>query len=309
MWFELRAIFTHLSHDPSTRAIVLSGAGPKAFTSGLDVLDASQNDLIASDSASSPSTPKQDGARFATEMRRNILDFQDCISAVERCEKPVIAALHGYTLGLGIDIAVCCDVRICAAETRFAVKEVDIGIAADVGTLSRLVKVVGAGSWVKDVCLSARIFGAEEAARVGFVSWVAEKGGKEAVIEEAVRWAVVVAGKSPVAVQGTKELLNWSREHSVQDGEFWGLQNGGSGSRKQFKKATLMNFDTVYGWLTSSTTTQDSATLAYGTVPCCNPVMCRPLCRQACGRKLHGLRNYDFPCTLTHSREATRRQQ
>lgn len=220
MWLELRDIFTHLSHDASTRIIILSGAGPKAFTTGLDVLAASQSGPIASLPSSSHSTPKADSARFATKLRRHILEFQDCISAIERCEKPVIAALHGYTLGLGMDIAVCCDVRICAAETRFAVKEVDIGLAADIGTLSRLGKVVGAGSWVKDVCLSARIFDAEEAHRVGFVSWVAEKGGKQAVVEEAVRWAGVVAGKSPVAVQGTKELLNWSREHTVQDGEF-----------------------------------------------------------------------------------------
>lgn len=218
MWLEFRDIFTHLSHDPSTRAIVLSGAGPQAFTSGLDVLAASQSGVLAPQSSASSSNTQKDGARIATDVRRHILEFQDCISAVERCEKPVVAALHGYTLGLGIDIAVCCDVRMCAAETRFAVKEVDIGLAADIGTLSRLVKVVGAGSWVKDVCLSGRFFGAKEAGKVGFVSWVAEKAGKEAVLEEAIKWAGMVAGKSPVAVQGTKELLNWSREHNVQDG-------------------------------------------------------------------------------------------
>lgn len=231
MWLEFRDIFAHLSHDPSTRAIVLSGAGPKAFTSGLDVLAASQSSNILATQTSSSSNIQRDGARVATDMRRHILEFQDCISAVERCEKPVIAAMHGYTLGLGIDIAVCCDVRICAAETRFAVKEVDIGLAADIGTLSRLVKVVGAGSWVKDVCLSGRIFGAEEAGKVGFVSWVAEMGGKDTVLEEALTWARTVAEKSPVAVQGTKELLNWSREHNVQDGEFY-IQSNGSGRRK-----------------------------------------------------------------------------
>lgn len=220
MWLEFRKVFTHLSHDPSTRAIVLSGAGPEAFTSGLDVLAASQSSILAPQPSSSSSNTQKDGARIATDLRRHVLEFQDCISAVERCEKPVIAALHGYTLGLGIDIALCCDVRICAAETGFAVKEVDIGLAADIGTLSRLVKAVGAGSWVKDVCLSGRFFGAEEAGKAGFVSWVAKKEGKEAVLEEAFSWARTVAGKSPVAVQGTKELLNWSREHNVQDGEF-----------------------------------------------------------------------------------------
>lgn len=253
MWFELRDVFAHLSRDPSTRAIVLSGAGPKAFTTGLDVVAASQSSIFAPSSSSSV-----DGARVATELRRFVLDVQDCVSAVERCEKPVIAAMHGYALGLGVDIAVCCDVRICAAGTRFAVKEVNIGIAADAGTLSRLVKVVGAGSWIKDVCLSGRMFGAEEAARAGLVSWVADKGGKEAVLEEAFAWADTVAGKSPVAVQGTKELLNWSLDHNVQDGEFlrfssvpkkkWG--GGGELTRRYI---------------------QVCDTPACGTARCCNP--------------------------------------
>lgn len=108
--------------------------------------------------------------------------------------------------------------RICAREARFGVKEVDVGLAADIGTLSRLPKVVGGGSWVKDVCLGGRVFGAEEAGKVGFVSWVGGQGGKEEVVGEAVRWAGGVAGKSPVAVQGTKEILNWSWNRSVEDG-------------------------------------------------------------------------------------------
>ena len=231
MWLDLRTIFTHLSQDSAVRAVVLSGAGPKAFTAGLDVEAAFQSGLLSnlsevepnsphssSSSSSSPSLQKEDVARKATQLRRHILDFQDCISSIERCEKPVIVALHGYTFGLGIDIAVCADVRICAAETQFAVKEVDIGLAADIGTLSRLEKLVGNGSWVKDVALSGRTFGAQEAAKAGFVSWVAGEKGKGVVVQEAVRWAGEVARKSPVAVQGTKELLNWSRDHAVQDG-------------------------------------------------------------------------------------------
>lgn len=220
-------MFDYLSHDPSTRVVILSGAGPKAFTAGLDIVAASQGTILGS---SSPSIESKDGARMATKMRRHIDELQHSIAAIERCEKPVVAALHGYTLGLGIDIAVCADVRICAAETQFAVKEVDIGIAADVGTLSRLAKVVGNGSWIKDICLSGRLFGAEEASRAGLVSWVAKEapnGGKDAVIKEALRWAAIVAEKSPVAVQGTKGLINWSRDHGVQDGEQLELNNNG----------------------------------------------------------------------------------
>ncbi len=151
-------------------------------------------------------------------MRHHIDEFQAAITSIEKCEKPVICALHGWCLGLAIDISLCADVRICAKDAKFAVKEVDIGLAADIGTLSRLPKVVGNGSWVKDVCLTARPFGGEEARREGLVSWVGKSGGKEEVIQEALRWAELVASKSPVAVQGTKEILKWSWNRSVEDG-------------------------------------------------------------------------------------------
>lgn len=105
--------------------------------------------------------------------------------------------------------------RVCSSDTRFAVKEVDIGLAADVGTLARLPKIVGSTSWVKDVCLSARDFSASEALGVGFVSQVHE--GKAAALEAGLAMAGGLAGKSPVAVQGTKELLNYGREHATAD--------------------------------------------------------------------------------------------
>ena len=226
MWSELPPLFAHLSTSPETRVVILSGAGSKAFTTGLDVQAASENSILdpnyqppsSAPAKNAEPQPRVDGARVATHMRRHIDSFQACIAAIEKCEKPVIAALHGWCLGLGIDISVCADVRICAGDTRFAVKEVDLGLAADIGTLSRLPKVVGNGSWIKDVCFSAREFGAAEAEKVGLVSWVGVQGGKEEVIQEALRWAEMVAGKSPVAVQGTKEILNWSWNRSVGDG-------------------------------------------------------------------------------------------
>ncbi|KAL4762412.1 enoyl-CoA hydratase/isomerase family protein [Aspergillus foveolatus] len=209
MWLELGQLFGQLSTDPAVRAIVISGAGTKAFTAGLDVKAASQG-LLSSDSKAS------DPARKAVHLRREVGSFQDCVSSIEKCEKPVIVAMHGFSLGLAIDLSSAADVRFCAKDTRFAVKEVDIGLAADVGTLSRLPKIVGNYGWVKDVALSARLFGAEEALSVGFVSRVFES--KEEAVKGAIELAALIASKSPVAVQGTKELLNWSRDHTVQDG-------------------------------------------------------------------------------------------
>ncbi|KOS47230.1 hypothetical protein ACN38_g1816 [Penicillium nordicum] len=208
MWENMAQIFNRLSSDPRVRAIVLSGAGERAFTTGLDVKAASEG-LLSSDA-------KADPARKAAVLRRNITAFQDCISAVERCEKPVIVALHGFSLGLGIDLSTATDVRLCSRDTRFAIKEVDIGLAADIGTLSRLPKVVGNYGWVKEVALTAREFGADEALRVGFVNAVYDN--REATIAAAFKLASLIASKSPVAVQGTKEILNFSRDHSVQDG-------------------------------------------------------------------------------------------
>jgi delta(3,5)-delta(2,4)-dienoyl-CoA isomerase len=132
--------------------------------------------------------------------------------------------MHGYTFGLGIDISTCADIRICAKDTKFAVKEVDIGLAADIGTLSRLPKIVGNFGWVKDVTLSARTFGADEAYRVGFVTQVRDTKAK--ALEAGLNIAALLATKSPVAVQGTKELLNHARDHSVADSKFYGFLSG-----------------------------------------------------------------------------------
>ena len=223
-------IFNQLSGDSSVRAIVLSGAGEKAFSAGLDVKAASEGLLSESTGA--------DPARKATQMRRHVAQMQDCISAVEHCEKPVVVAMHGFSFGLAIDLSTAADVRLCSKDVRFSVKEVDIGLAADIGTLSRLPKVVGSSSWVKEVALTARIFGAEEALRVGFVSAVHEN--REATIAAALNMATLVASKSPVAVQGTKEVLNFSRDHSVQDGlRYVRVWNGAALQTKDVSTALL----------------------------------------------------------------------
>ncbi|KAF2806813.1 delta-delta-dienoyl-CoA isomerase [Mytilinidion resinicola] len=205
MWHTLKKIFDQLSEDPQVRAVILSGAGEKAFTAGLDVHEASTQGITTRNLKSDP-------ARRAVYIRRHLLEFQSCLTTVEKCEKPVIIIMHGITIGLGIDLASCCDIRICTEDVMFAVKEVDIGLAADVGTLTRLPKIVGNYGWVKEVCLTARYFGAQEAMQVGFV-------GRLKVAE-------LLASKSPVAVQSTKELLNFSRDHTIEDGlRYTGIWN------------------------------------------------------------------------------------
>ncbi|KAI9926095.1 hypothetical protein ASPWEDRAFT_38012 [Aspergillus wentii DTO 134E9] len=230
MWLELGQIFTQLSHDSSVRAIVLSGAGDKAFTTGLDVKFASQG-LLAEKKVA-------DAAREAFELRRHIASFQDCITAVERCEKPVICIMHGLALGLAVDLSVATDVRLASADFRCAVKEVDVGLAADIGTLSRLPKAVGNYGWVKEVALTARFFLADEAKEVGFVNAVYKD--KEETVRRGLEMAGLMARKSPVAVQGTKELLNYSRDHSVEDGlRYTAVWNAAALQTKDIQAAML----------------------------------------------------------------------
>ncbi|KAG6132121.1 hypothetical protein E4U10_004573 [Claviceps purpurea] len=221
MWLEFGRVFRQLSLDEDVRAVVVSGAGGRAFTAGLDVVAAREegpmsgggDDGHGNGHGNGNGNGGGDPARRAKGWRGHIEEFQGCISEMERCEKPVICVLHAISLGLAIDIACCADIRLAARNTRFAVKEVDIGLAADIGTLARLPKIVGSTSWVKDVCLSARDFTAQEALQMGFVSAV--HGDKDKAVEAALEMAARIAEKSPVAVQGTKELLNYGRENST----------------------------------------------------------------------------------------------
>lgn len=230
MWLNLSKLFNQLSLDPNVRAILYSGAGPKAFTAGLDV-QAAASDGVASWSG-------DDVARQTRRIRNHIIEFQDCITSLEKCAKPVVALLHGYSFGLAIDMSVACDIRICTKDTKMSVKEVDIGLAADIGTLTRLPKSGVSFSWVKEVCLTARQFGAEEALRVGFVSQVHEN--KEAGVKAGLDICKLIASKSPVAVYGTKELLNYSRDRPVDEGlKYTAIWNGAMIQTADMKDAML----------------------------------------------------------------------
>ncbi|KAF2003650.1 ClpP/crotonase [Amniculicola lignicola CBS 123094] len=207
MWHNLSKIFKKLSYDPNVRSVILTGAGDRAFTAGLDVQAASQGTL---------SRTASDPARAGNALRRHIYEFQDCITDVEKCEKPVIAILHGISFGLALDLSLACDIRLSTATTKFSIKEVDIGIAADIGTLTRLPYSVGNLSFAKDIALTARIFSSDEALQHGLVSGV--YADKAEAYAQALEKAVLIASKSPVATMGTKHLINYSRDKSIEEG-------------------------------------------------------------------------------------------
>ena len=159
---------------------------------------------------------EEDIARKSMMMYQNIRHLQDLFTTIEKCKKPVIGCVHSACVGAGVDLITTTDIRMCTMDAWFCVKEVDMGLAADVGTLQRLPRVIGSQSLVNDLCLTARRMERQEAERCGLVSSVFQT--KEERINAAMDMATMIASKSPVAVQGTKLNLVYSREHSVEEG-------------------------------------------------------------------------------------------
>lgn len=202
-WAELPAIVRDLDADPAIRALVISGKG-KHFSGGMD-LSAFQG--IAE-------LTKGEPARAAFALRKLILKLQDSFSALEQARFPVIAAMHGACLGGAIDMISACDLRLAAADTAFGIEEIHIGMAADVGTLQRLPKLIAPGI-VKELAFTGRRFTAQEALGWGFVNSV--HADREATLAAALGLAREIAAKSPVAIAGIKRAIDYSRDHSVAD--------------------------------------------------------------------------------------------
>jgi len=129
---------------------------------------------------------------------------------------PVIAAIHGPCLGAGLQLATCCDLRYAAADAVFSIKEIDIGMVADVGTLQRLPRLIGDGLTLREMAFTGRKVLADEALRIGLVNQVFDS--REALYAGVRELAEMVAAKSPLSIRGTKEMLNYMRDHRVEDG-------------------------------------------------------------------------------------------
>jgi enoyl-CoA hydratase/carnithine racemase len=143
------------------------------------------------------------------------MDLQAAFSALESCRKPVLAAIHGQCIGAGLDLIATCDMRYASEDARFCLKEVDLGIVADVGSLQRLPYLMGEGL-VRELAFTGRAFAAGEAQRMGLVNRVFDNPERlMAGVEDIAR---SIAAKSPLTVRGIKEVMNYNRDHGVASG-------------------------------------------------------------------------------------------
>ncbi|CAG8865666.1 Crotonyl-CoA hydratase [Pseudomonas fluorescens] len=203
-WEEIGAIFHWIDDTDAVRVVVLSGAG-QHFSAGIDLA------LLAS----LASQLEQDVGRSARALRRTILRLQSCINAVDNCRKPVLAAIQGYCIGGAIDLVSACDMRYCSSNAQFSIKEIDMGMAADIGTLQRLPRIIGDGI-LRELAYTGRTVHASEAQAIGLVNRVYDD--QASLLDGVFAIAAEIATKSPIAVAGTKQMLGYMRDHTVDDG-------------------------------------------------------------------------------------------
>jgi delta(3,5)-delta(2,4)-dienoyl-CoA isomerase len=142
--------------------------------------------------------------------------MQTAFTSIETFPVPVVAAIHGACIGAGIDLTCCTDVRVCSPTAKFSIREVRLGLAADVGTLQRFPKLVGFTSRVRELCFTGDDFTAQEALTLGFVSRISSTN--DSLMDTANDICERICRNSPIAVTITKSSLNYSRDHSVSDG-------------------------------------------------------------------------------------------
>jgi enoyl-CoA hydratase len=202
-WTEFPAAIRAIDDEGSARVIVITSTG-KHFSAGMDlsVFLNMKEDF------------KGDPARRAERMRRMVKMLQDSFTAIEEARMPVIGAVQGGAIGGAVDLLSACDMRYCTQDAFFTIKETQLGMTADVGTLQRLPKLIPIGV-VKELAYTGRNFGAQEAREYGFVNNVFND--HDAMLDGVNKIAQQIAANSPMAVSGTKTMINYAIEHTVED--------------------------------------------------------------------------------------------
>ncbi len=203
---DLGETFRALSRDTALRCVVVRGS-TKAFSYGLDLAQAFQKH-----------GPILTGANLAEprmRLRELIKQWQADITAVAACPVPVIAAIHGWCIGGGLDLASACDIRLASADAKISLRETKIAIVADLGSLQRVPTLIGQGL-TRELAFTGRDIGAEEAKAIGLVNHV--YADKDALWAAADALAAQIAANAPLTVRGVKQVLDYSRDHSIDDG-------------------------------------------------------------------------------------------
>ncbi|MCY7349065.1 MAG: crotonase/enoyl-CoA hydratase family protein [Cytophagaceae bacterium] len=207
-WQDLKTAMNHCADTPGIRVIVLSSAGERVFSAGIDLsvlMSVRQPRVLGADDCE---------GRMREQIRQFILEYQGIISLLETGPKPVLTAIHGGCIGAGLDLVCAADIRYCSADAYFCIKEIDMGMVADFGTLQRLPRLISDGL-TRELAYTGRNLLAEEAQRAGLVNRVF--ADKTTLLAEVLNLAQQIAEKSPLSTRGIKRNLLYARDHSVAD--------------------------------------------------------------------------------------------
>ena len=233
-WVELGDVLEEINKNSEVRVVVMSSTG-KHFCAGMD-LSAFSNGVD-----NIPDEKKPDHARIGEAVYRVAKELQGYISSLEKIRVPVIAAIQGGCIGGAVDLVTACDIRLASKDAFFCIQEINIGMAADVGTLQRLPKIIP-DSKMREMAYTGRRMYADEARETGLVSDTYES--QEEMLAAANELAKVIASKSPVAIYGLKAVMNYSRDHSVSEGlEYNALWSGAMLSQKDMTEAITANME------------------------------------------------------------------
>jgi Delta3,5-Delta2,4-dienoyl-CoA isomerase len=206
-WRDLPLACQAVRADQDVRVLVLAAKGPH-FSVGLDLKEFGGS-LGGSESASSK-------AASNAKTYESIRALQASVNALADLEIPVIAAVHGYCIGGAIDLICACDIRLASSDAIFSVRETKVAIVADLGTLQRLPRIVGAGH-VAELAFTGKDIDAARAVQIGLVNST-HGDGADTVVEAAYALAYEIAANSPLAVKGTKAVLAANEGRSVNEG-------------------------------------------------------------------------------------------
>ena len=203
-WSEFPQALKEIDRAGEARVLVISSSG-KHFCAGMDLAVFQNPD------------PKMFGGepgRRGEYVRRLVLDLQECFTTLENIRIPVLTAIQGGCIGGAVDLICASDSRYCTQDAFFTIKETALGMTADLGTLQRLPQLIAPGL-ARELAYTARKMKADEALSAGFVNQVFE--GSTQMLEGVMDIAKQIAAHSPLAVAGTKEMINYARDHSVED--------------------------------------------------------------------------------------------
>ncbi len=204
-WRELPQLVDEISNRGAARAIVISSTG-KHFTAGMDL-------SVFTGGALDDNSEVEVG-RARSVFRYNVLHLQDTFNALERARMPVLVATQGGVVGAGVDMITACDMRYATEDSWFCIHEINIGMTADVGTLQRLPKIIPEGI-ARELAFTGDRMPAARAKEVGLVNEVYPD--QDTMLEAVMDVAARIASKSPLAIHGTKETINYTRDHTVAD--------------------------------------------------------------------------------------------